>query len=295
MASQHHYLGILLAISSAVLMATIGVFSKLTGMGAEAITFFRLFLGAFFMFIFLFAKGNISVLYQRPSLYVCFNGLFLAGFIIFYVQAMQYTSMANAIMLIYLAPLLAAVFAHFFMQERLTVSSVLLILLAILGFAMMLEFKIALHEEPQRIVGIALGLLASICYCGFILINRKIIQNVYTATFYQLLIGSLAVLPLLLLNVHAITGKQAVLLLGVGFFPGFLGIFFAVAALRRLPAATFGTLAYFEPLAVVLFGWFIFSERLNFLQICGCFLILLSGASKAMEESFRKNESSIQL
>lgn len=42
-----------------------------------------------------------------------FNGALLAGFIIFYVQAMNLTSMANAIMLVYLAPVAASIFAHF--------------------------------------------------------------------------------------------------------------------------------------------------------------------------------------
>ena len=52
-------------------------------------------------------------------------------------------------------------------------------------------------------------------------------------------------------------------------------------ALSTLPAATFGTLAYFEPIAVILFGWLIFQEALSPLQIAGCTLILGSGIVKA--------------
>jgi drug/metabolite transporter (DMT)-like permease len=70
-------------------------------------------------------------------------------------------------------------------------------------------------------------------------------------------------------------------LLGTGLFPGFLAILCAVIALSRLPAATFGTLAYFEPIAVILFGWLIFNETLSPLQIAGCGLILASGVIKA--------------
>ena len=43
--------GIAAAILSALLMGTIGVFSKITGLPAETVTFFRLFFGAGFMLL----------------------------------------------------------------------------------------------------------------------------------------------------------------------------------------------------------------------------------------------------
>ena len=274
------YVAIFFAISSAVLMGTVGIFSKLSGMGAETITFFRLFIGACFMFLFLFSKGETTLLLQRPSPAVVCNGFFLAGFIIFYVQAMNYTTMANAIMIIYFAPLTAAVYAHFFMKERLRPFSLFLICLAILGFAMMLEFKLDVGGDTNRAIGLGLAAIGMLCYSAFILVNRKITDHVYTSTFYQLLIGGAVVAPLFFFNISSISTKQWLLLLGTGFFPGFLAILMAVMALRKLQAAAFGTLAYFEPLAVVLFGWILFHESLSLLQIAGCLLILLCGILK---------------
>ena len=273
--------GIICAVLSALLMGTIGVFSKILGMPAETITFFRLILGAIFMFIYLGASGQLKHISIRPSLPVYINGALLAGFIIFYVQAMNYTTMANAIMLVYLAPLTSSVFAHFFMGEKLNFSAILLILLALLGFSMMLEFNLDLGGNRQRLFGIGLAALAMLCYSGFILVNRVISDHVNRSTFYQLLTGGIIMMPFFLCDMPEIVGLQWLLILGVGFLPGFLGIFFAVIALRNLNASTFGTLAYFEPLAVVLFGWILFNETLSFLQISGCLLILLCGIIKA--------------
>jgi len=273
--------GIICAVLSALLMGTIGVFSKILGMPAETITFFRLILGAFFMFIYLGASGQLKHISIRPSLPVYINGALLAGFIIFYVQAMNYTTMANAIMLVYLAPLTSSVFAHFFMGEKLNFSAIVLILLALLGFSMMLEFNLDLGGNRQRLFGIGLAALAMFCYSGFILVNRVISDHVNRSTFYQLLTGGIIMMPFFLCDMPEIVGLQWLLILGVGFLPGFLGIFFAVIALRNLNASTFGTLAYFEPLAVVLFGWILFNETLSFLQISGCLLILLCGIIKA--------------
>ena len=277
---------ILYAFLSAVLMGTIGVFSKITGLPAEVITFFRLTLGAGFMFIFLALVRKTHLLWRWPTWPVLLNGCFLSGFIVFYVQAMNFTSMANAIMLIYLAPLAAALVAHFFLNERLSLVGFALIGAALFGFAMMMEFRVDFSRDSREFIGICLGLAALVCYAGFILVNRIISDeiHVYTRTFYQLLVGGAVMLPLMVTSVGQVTASHIPWLLGTGFFPGFLAILFAVMALSRLPAATFGTIAYSEPVAVVIFGWTIFGETLSGLQISGCLLIIASGILKTLTD-----------
>jgi drug/metabolite transporter (DMT)-like permease len=198
---------------------------------------------------------------------------------------MNFTTMANAIMLVYFAPLFSAVIAHFFMKERLRLLAIALIVFAILGFAMMLEFKLDLQGDKKRVLGVSFAVLAMLCYSGFMLVNRKISDHVFTSTFYQLLVGGTILVPVVLYSSSAITMQQSLLLAGVGFFPGFLGILLAVVALRHLNTASFGTLAYFEPLSVVLFGWLIFGEKLSGLQMGGCFIILFSGIIKVIADT----------
>ena len=274
--------GIITTILSALFMGTVGVFAKITGLGAEVITFFRLGLGACFMLVFLLAIGRSHLICRRPGWPVLLNGCMLAGFIIFYVQAMEYTTMANAIMLVYLAPLVASVYAHFFLREHLTWLSVALISLALLGFAMMMEFRIDLSSGDNQLKGIACGLLSMCCYAAFILINRVIDEriHIYTRTFYQLLVGGLVMLPICLLRRPELPVHTWLWLAGTGLVPGFLAILCAVIALSRLPAAAFGTLAYFEPIAVIFFGWALFHESLSLLQVSGCLLIIVSGILK---------------
>lgn len=275
---------ILFAVFSAILMGTIGIFSKITGLGPELITFYRLLFGAVFMLLYLLVSGKVSILKTWPSWPVLINGGFLSGFIIFYIAAMNYTTMANAIMLVYLAPVTASIFAHFFLNEKLTLTSIFLIFMALFGFAMMMEFHIDLQSGSNTAIGIGFGLLALVAYAGFILMNRIIPMqiHVFNRTFYQLLIGALCMLPLVIGNDQQIAQFDWFWLIGAGLFPGFLAILFAVIALSKLPAAIFGTLAYFEPIAVVIFGWTIFNESLNFLQLSGCAVIMLSGILQAV-------------
>lgn len=277
----------LYAFLSAVLMGTIGVFSKHTGLSAEIITFFRLMLGAAFMLLFLATVGKVRLARTWPSWPVIANGAFLAGFIIFYVQAMNYTSMANAIMLVYLAPLAASIVAHFFLGERLNSSALSLICIALFGFAMMMEFSIDINSGSSEFIGIGFGLLALTCYAGFILINRMIDPtiHVYTRTFWQLFVGGVVMIPLVIFSLDEVSIAQSGWLLAIGFFPGFLAILFAIIALSRLPVAVFGTIAYSEPVAVVIFGWTIFQETLSPMQMGGCMLIIASGIAKTVLES----------
>ena len=272
------------AFLSAVLMGTIGVLSKLTGLPAEIITFFRLILGAGFMMLFLVIIGKVRFVKMLPTWPVLVNGILLAGFIIFYVQAMNFTTMANAIMLVYLAPVVASVFAHFFLGEQLTFTSFVLICLALFGFGMMMEFKIDISRGSQEFIGICYGFLALASYAGFIIVNRVIsVQiHVYTRTFWQLFIGGCVMIPFILVSMSEVSINDIPWLLAIGFFPGFLAILFAVAALSRLPVAMFGTIAYIEPVAVVIFGWSIFHETLNPMQMAGCLLIIFSGILKTV-------------
>jgi drug/metabolite transporter (DMT)-like permease len=282
---------LLFAFFSAVLMGTIGVFSKITGLPAETITFFRLLLGAGFMLVFLVCTRKVKLLNRWPSWPVLLNGCFLAGLVIFYVLAMNYTSMANTIMLVYLAPLVASVVAHFFLNERLTPLVFGLFGLALFGFGMMMEFRVEISLESEEFIGICCGVLALLCYAGFILCNRMVPKeiHVYTSTFYQLLVGAAVMFPLVLFSSGEIGVEHIPWLLATGFFSGFLAILFAVIALSRLPAATFGTIAYMEPVAVVLFGWTIFNESLSPMQVGGCLLILASGIAKTLTtQSMRK-------
>jgi len=274
---------LLMAVASAVLMGTIGVISRYAGVSAETLTFYRLGLGAVLMLGYLLAVGQLRLLLVWPGWRVLINGGLLAAFIVCYVQAMLYTSMANAIMMVYLSPVAASVVAHFCMGERLTPMGVGLILLALFGFATMMEYRLSFGSGEDA-TGMGFAALAMLAYAGFILLNRVMPARVptYTRCWYQLLAGALCMLPLMLQQGDHLQLEQWGWMLLAGLLPGFMAILFAVIALRELPAATFGTLAYMEPIAVVTFGWLLFDQSLSPLQLSGCALILGSGVAQAL-------------
>ena len=275
---------LLSAAFSAVFMGTIGAISVYAGVGAETVTFYRLFIGAVLVAVYLLATRQHSKIFMWPGMKVLVTGAFLAGFVMFYILAMDYTNMANAVMVLYLAPVTASVAAHFFLGERLTSASVGLVGFALLGFAMMMEFNFNLSGRAEEAIGLAYAFCAMLCYSAFMLTNRSMDDrvHVFSRRGYQMLAGALCMLPLVLLESEVISGAQWGWLIAAGILPGFLAILLAVIALRSLPAATFGTLAYLEPITVVALAWILFDQGLNSLQLAGCALIILAGIAQAL-------------
>lgn len=275
---------ILAAVLSAVFMGTIGAISIYAGVSAETVTFYRLFIGAVLMGGFLLVTGQKEKVFTWPGMKVLVTGAFLAGFVVFYVMAMSYTSMANAVMLLYLAPVTAATVAHFFMGERLSGASTALIGMALFGFAMMMEFNFSLSGRGEEAIGLFYALCGMLCYAAFMLTNRLIHERVHvlTRSGFQMAAGALCMLPFMLQQGESIDAGQWGWLVAAGVVPGFLAIMFAVVALKALPAATFGTLAYLEPIVVVALGWGLFSQSLNTMQLAGSALIIVSGVTQAL-------------
>ncbi|SFT97610.1 DMT family transporter [Halomonas saccharevitans] len=275
---------LLLALVAAVGMATIGVISRVTGLPAESITFYRLGLGAACLLAYLLLTGRVAGLRTLPARSVVVSGALLAAFVLCYVQAMNHTRMANAILMVYLAPVCASVVAHFLFGEKLGPRQTALIGMALLGFAMMQEFRLELDGGSDAL-GLGFALLAMLAYTGFILCNRRLPRDMDDATgaFWQLTVGALVILPFALSQPQGLAAApwQWPWLVAAGVLPGFLALLCAVMAINRLPTALYGTLAYCEPVAVVIFGWTLFGEALGPLPLAGCALILLSGMVQA--------------
>lgn len=269
-----------MAALAAVMMGTIGVIARYSEVAPASLTFYRLGLGALILALYLVLTGQLRFIAARPPLLVLINGVLLASFILCFLSAIQTISLTLAILLVYLAPALSAIIAHFLFAERLTSHTLLLILLAFFGFAMLQEFQIDSRIEQQQ--GLWYALASLITYTAFILLNKKVPDTVplYHKSFYQLLVGSCCVLPFMV-NQPWPEAQQWIWLVIAGLFPGFLALICALQAIEHLPTRVFGTLAYLEPVVVITAAWLLFAEPMSWLQWLGALVILSSGVAQA--------------
>lgn len=264
-----------LAVAGAVGMATMGVMARYSGVEPAVITFYRLGVGAAFLALLLTVAGRTT--WGRPRPFTLLAGGLLAGFIVFYVEAMNYTTMANAVLMIYLAPPLAALAGHFIWREHLNRWQSLCIALALIGFAAVMEFRLALAAADLR--GLGYAALALLCYAAFMLLNRHNTDPLppLEAVFWQLLVGALVMVLVAGPSALAVSTAAIPWMLATGLIPGVVALTLTVLAMQRLPTAQFGTLAYAEPVAVIVFGWLLFGETLSPLQAAGCAVIIGAG------------------
>jgi drug/metabolite transporter (DMT)-like permease len=268
------------AFFAAVLMGSLGIFVRNISADAIIIAFARLSFGFMFLFGFLILTRNLRAIKVSISPFLLASGLLIGLCVWFYIKAMVHTSLANAVILLYLGPLLAVGFAYFVLRESIALFSRLLMSLAFVGCLFLVQFDFSFSSADA--LGYVYGLLSGLCYALIIITNRKIPAQVSPLgrSFYQLLIAALSLIPFLVGHEFHMRLEDLPWLLAAGFFQGFLGLTFMIFAIRHLTAYEFGILSYLEPVTATLIGVMIYTEPMSPIQAVGGSLILLSGLAQ---------------
>jgi len=271
-------IGYTAAITSVMLMSPLGVFVRNISANEYIVTFARLSIGLVFLVCFLYWKKATNHIklskYPYPLLV---TGILMAMAILCYTNAINSTTLANAVFLLYLGPLLAVGISAILLREKFTLLNAGILFLAFLGFLFLLEFNVP--SSMQESTGYLWGVGAAICYALFIVLNRKIPDEipVLTRTFYQLLFGAMTMLPFLDVSIFSMTINDIYWLIAIGFFQGFLAISLAILAIKHLKTIEYGTISYIEPLMAALIGYALYSENLTLLQLIGCAVVIFGG------------------
>lgn len=271
-------IGYVAAIISTILMGSMGIFVRNLSVNGSTITFARLGLGLLFLLVYLFFRGEIGTIKKTTfSFHLLITGILISSTVLCYIHAINSTSLANAVFLLYLGPMIAVGLAAMFMKEKFTVRNGVLLCMAFIGFLFLLEFNFTLRF--QELKGYLWGVCSALSYALYIVFNRKIPSNVpaLTRSFYQFFFGAIVMLPLLHPSVLLhLTTREVLWLLAVGLFQGFLALSLLIFAVKQLKTVEYGTVSYLEPLVASLIGIVLYSENLTSLQLIG-YAIVFSG------------------
>lgn len=266
------------AVIATLLMGSIGVLIRHISVDGSIIAFSRFTLGFLFLAVFLLLSKRRQAFKVKISSALLFSGVFLALGVLFYILVIKTTTLANAVFLLYLAPLLASVFGHFLLKEKINALNALLVVLAFLGSLCLLEFNISLNKIDAS--GQLFGFAAAFCYAFFIIANRKIASETsgFSRAFYQMLFAGLTLLPFVIGNIDsAALYHDGIWLLGIGFFHGFIALTLMIVSLRYLHIHEYATVSYLEPIIAAIIGYVIYNEALSWLQFSGGILIIACG------------------
>jgi len=274
---------------------SIGLFVKSVPFTSGQIALARGAIGSLFIFLYtLISKQKLSWTRIRPNLYL----LILLGTLIginwiLLFQAYHYTTIPNATVLYYLAPVIMVILANRFLNEKLNAVRIFSILAALIGMVCIVGFDLN-TVSASDLTGFSFALGAAVLYATVITLN-KFLKNIngIESTFVQLLFAAISLFPYVMLtDGFSLTGVSSTaigLILFVGIFHTGISYTIYFTVVRKISNQTVAAYSYIDPVSAILMSTLFFHESMTPLQILGGVLIL--GATM-VSELFGNNQKS---
>ena len=244
-------------------------------LGPYNLSFFRVFIATISIFIFIKLSKRFYLApfkYEKSKL-LLFGAIH--GFIILgYFLAIQYLSIASAVLLLYSSSIWIVIFSYFILKEKITKRTIFALIIAFLGVVLVLSPKNFFLKGG--IIGSLSGLGAGLGM-GLVYILSKTFKKYdkVSLTFWQNLIAIPFVLPLIFIDFpkFAYSDVNLVLLLGTAFTA--LPFVLVFKGFEKIDAQKGSIVIMLEVAFSVLFAWVIFKEAPAFGAIIGGILIII--------------------
>lgn len=294
----------------------------------------RMAMGVLFFIILLFATHKVTTfkkLKLTPA--IALGGLMIGMSLACYVTSTLMTTVANAVLFIYTGPVICILLARIFRKEPISALQWVCLVAVFVGmmfgnnligfgvggqaFGVDLNLQTSTPEFPMKGIGDIFGLLSGVFYGASMFFNgyRKDADTTARGVWNFIFATIGAVVIVIMMNVYGISAGQENWVTSVEFTPfnwvgavllwivcGPIALGFLLVAGRNLPAADYGTIAYWEVPVAILIGMIVFGEALTANTIIGAVLIvgggaipsvkgMIAGRKQKQEEEVRKNLS----
>ena len=239
----------------------------LENVGAISISFWRMFLASFILWIFSLVKpqGKIKISKNRNK--IIYAGILLGFHFALFFEAIKITSISNATFLGTLAPFFTLILEIYFLKRKFSRVVLLGLIVTFFGSIIILVYDFDLSTSFT--LGNIYAVLCSICLAIAFVIAEKVRENentiVYTRTLYlsaalTLLLISFFANETLMINNHI----DFLGLLFLGLVPTIIGhnsIYYAIKYVSPTIVAAF---PLGEPIIATVLAYFIFNEFITF-------------------------------
>ena len=240
----------------------------LSGFDAYQIVFFRS-IGTLLFTVPLIVKAKIPILGNNKKL-LFLRGLFGVISLTCFFQSLNYLSLGTAVSLRYTSPIFAAIFALFYLKEKIKPMQWLLFLIAFVGVLVIKGFGADVNS-----LGVIFAILSAI-FLGLIFI---VIRKLGDSEHPLIIINYFMVLAFLFGGVMSIKYWKTpdltewMLLLSLGLF-GYVGQIFMTKSLQASETNVVVPLKYLEVVFMIIIGAFWFDEIYTLWTLFGVFLIM---------------------
>lgn len=272
----------LLLIVVMFIFGSIGLFVKNIDLSASEVALLRGLIGSIVLLLASFLlKQKIRLKTNRQTRILLFLSGGALGFNwIFLFEAYHHTTVSNATISYYFAPVIVMILSPFVLKENWAWYKAVSVFAALIGLVFIMNPGDGmLLDWSSQGIGIGYGLLAASLYASVILLNQ-FIKDIpgFDRTVLQLSIATVIMLPYVWItenmNVFSLDTKSIILLLIVGIVHTGLAYIIYFSILPKLSGQTVAVYSYLDPILAVLMATLILQELLGFREITGGMLIL---------------------
>ena len=278
-----HLQGMLLMALAMLIIPGIDVFAKLLGqtMSPGQVVWYRFFLQTLLLTpviiwfrLWVLPQGTLVIQFAR--------GVLLAGATLFFFAALNYLSIAVAISIFFVEPMILTLLCVIFLGERIHIRRIAAIIVGFGGAMIIIRPSFAEVGAPAL-----LPLGAALCFAFYFLLTRRISGQVNPFQM-QWMVGLSAVLVIALalgagegLNITVLApslpqGIAIYWVIGLGLVST-IGHLTLVVAVARAPASMLAPFQYIEIIGATVFGFLVFGDIPDTPTIIGVALIIGSG------------------
>src|SRR4051794_22400718 len=266
---------------SMIIFGTIGVFVRYIDLTSSEIALLRGLIGSLFLITVMFImKKKISWAYVKGNaLTLLLSSIALGGNWIFFFQAYKHTTISNAVLSYYFAPVFVLILSPLVLKEKLSAKKIICIGVAMLGMLFIVGSSGVSTSGLDHLIGIGYGLMAAAFYATLMLSN-KFIKNMdgLETTFIQLGTATLLLIPYVFFTegfgILAVSSSSIPFILILGIVHTGIGFLLFFSGMQKLKGQSIAALSYADPITSLVISAAILQEQTTFVQMLGGALLL---------------------
>lgn len=249
------------------------------GMDPNSVLFFRYLFAIPILGIMIKSRGRSFKLYRAEVVPLIVMGLLVALSSLTLFLSYNYMEAGIASTILFVYPIMVALIMAFVFKEKLTLRTVLCILLALAGIGLLYQGG---NGTRLNLTGIGLVMASALSYAIYIVgVNQSTLKETATVklTFYVLLFGLSLFLIRMAFGSELHTVEPWYLwgnLIALAVFPTAISFLCTTRAVQYIGSTPTAILGALEPVTAVFFGVVVFDESLTPRLLGGILLIILA-------------------
>lgn len=267
---------------------------KVTPVSELVSVFYRLGIAAFLFLITALISGSFKVVRKRMMFLAIISGILFAADIAVWNMAISLSSATQASLLTNLAPVWVGIGAYFFLKDKPRPNFWIGTIFALFGMAFLVGWKYFLAFDFDK--GFVLAVLSSLIYAVYIIISKRVLNELSVLNFmtWSMLAAAVFLFTLMLVfKVDAIGFSYATWssLLVQGIVCQFLGWLCISYALKNMRANRVSLSLLLSVVLTGFFAWLFIGEKITGEMIFGGFLVLVGIAITFKEKQLIAQKS----